>query len=234
MKIGTKSSLSRRTNSEGDAHGRDSKPHRGHLAFDLDGVLLDSESNRDWLDHALEAALDELGVEAADPVLAELYPPTVERILAVADELDLAAERLWRVRNAHYVQGKLAAIDSGELQPYDDVEALYELAGSHDLHVISNSPARVVEAFIDTYGFDDLFEVRIGRGERLDDLERLKPDPYMYHQLVERLDGAEPEVYVGDTETDRAFAEVTGMRFVHLTRDQCGIASLRSLPDLLE
>lgn len=196
-------------------------------------MLLDSESNRDWLDHALEAALDELGIEPSDPVLARLYPPTVERIRAVADDLDLPAERLWRVRNAHYVRGKLTAIASGELRPYNDVEALYELAGNHDLHVISNSPTRVVEAFIDTYGFDDLFGVRIGRGEELDALERLKPDPYMYHQLVERLDGAEPDIYVGDTETDRTFAEVTGMRFVHLTRDRRGIASLRSLPDLL-
>lgn len=205
-----------------------------HLAFDLDGVLLDSETDRDWLHRALAAALDELGLDPNDAVLAELYPPTVERIHAVADELGLPAERLWRVRNAHYVRVKLAAIESGELEPFDDVETLYELAGDHRLHVISNSPGRVVESFVETYGYDDLFEVRIGRGEALEDLERLKPDPSMYHRLVERLDGTAPDVYVGDTETDRAFARATGMRFVHLTRDERGVRSLRSLRDRLE
>lgn len=205
-----------------------------HLAFDLDGVLLDSETDREWLDRALAAALHELGLDPSDAVLAALYPPTVERIQAVAGELGLPAERLWRVRNAHYVRVKLAAIETGELEPFDDVEALYELAGDHQLHVISNSPGRVVEAFVDTYDYDDLFEVRIGRDEALEDLERLKPDPYMYHRLVERLDGAAPDVYVGDTETDRAFARATGMRFVHLTRDERGVRTLRSLRDRLE
>lgn len=205
-----------------------------HLAFDLDGVLLDSETDRDWLDRALAAALDELGLEPSDAVLAELYPPTVERIRAVAGELGLPAERLWRVRNAHYVRVKLAAIASGELEPFDDVEALYELTGDHQLHIISNSPGRVVEAFVDTYGYDDLFEACIGRDEALEDLERLKPDPYMYGRLVERLDGGAPDVYVGDTGTDRAFARATGMRFVHLTRDERGVRTLRSLRDRLE
>lgn len=205
-----------------------------HLAFDLDGVLLDSETDRDWLDRAFAAAIDELGLDPSDAGRAELYPPTVERIQAVAGELGLPAKRLWRVRNAHYVRVKLAAIESGELEPFDDVDALYEFAGDHRLHVISNSPRRVVEAFVDTYGYDDLFGACLGRGEGLEDLDRIKPHPYLYHRLVERLDGPAPDVYVGDTETDRAFARATGMRFVHLTRDERGVRTLRSLRDLLE
>jgi phosphoglycolate phosphatase len=204
-----------------------------HLAFDLDGVLLDSETDRGWLDRALAAALEELGLDPSDGVLAELYPPSVDRIEAVAGELGVPAERLWRVRNAHYVRGKLAAIESGALEPFADVDALYELAADHQLHVISNSPGRVVEAFVDTYGYDDLFEVCIGRGEELEDLERLKPDPYLYHRLLDRLEGTAPDVYVGDTETDRAFARATEMRFVHLTRDERGVRTLRSLRDRL-
>lgn len=205
-----------------------------HLAFDLDGVLLDSESDLGWLDRALEGALTELGVEPTDEALEALYPPTVERIVAAAAELGLPAERLWGVRNEHYVEAKLAAIESGELAPFDDVVTLYGLADRHDLHVISNSPERVVRAFVEAYGYDDLFDARIGRLEGLEDLRRLKPDPHMYHRLVAELGGAVPAVYVGDTESDRAFAESTGMRFVHLTRDGRGVATLRSLPEMLE
>lgn len=203
------------------------------LVFDLDGVLLDSETDRAWLDRALKAALDELERSAAEAVRAALYPPTVEGIRGVAAQLDLSPDRLWQVRNAHYVRVKCDAIESGELAPFEDVEGLSELGSEHDLHIASNSPTVVVDAFVETYGFDDLFGICIGRGERLADLDRLKPDPYLYRQLVDRLDGEAPDVYVGDTETDRAFAAATGMRFAHLTRDNRGVESLRDLPALL-
>lgn len=205
-----------------------------HLVFDLDGVLLDSESDLGWLERALDAALDELGVPANGSAREALFPPTVEGIHAVAAELDLAADRLWRVRNDHYVRGKCEAIESGELEPFADVGSLYELAPRHDLHIISNSPTVVVDAFVETYGFDDLFGVRLGRREELEALARLKPDPHLYHQLVDRLGSATPDAYVGDADTDRAFAAATGMRYVHLTRDERGVETLAALPELLE
>lgn len=212
-----------------------------HLVFDLDGVLLDSESDLTWLDRALEAALVELEVPDTELARSRLYPATVERVRELAAEFGVDAERLWTVRNAHYVRVKLAAIESGELAPFDDVEVLGDLAAGHDLHIVSNSPQAVVDSFVETNGFERWFDVRLGRGETLEDLDRLKPARYPYEVLVERIgDGdpprvaADPLVYVGDTETDRAFAERTGMRFVHLTRDRRGVGSLRELAALLE
>lgn len=204
-----------------------------HVAFDLDGVLLDSERDHAWLDRALVAALEELELPADDDTLGALYPATVGRITELADELGLDPERLWDVRNAHYVRVKRSAIESGELRPFDDVEALYELAERHDLHVVSNSPETIVRSFVDTYGYEGLFDVLIGRGERLEDLHRLKPDPHPYERLVDALDGARPAVYVGDSDTDRAFAEATGMRYIHLPRDGRGVESLAALQPML-
>ena len=205
-----------------------------HLAFDLDGVLLDSERDLTWLDRALADALEELGLPADEDALSGLYPPTVERVTAVAERAGIDPDRLWEVRNAHYVRAKRSGIESGELAPFDDVGGLYGLVDRHELHIISNSPQTIVETFVDTYGYDDLFDVLIGRGERLEDLDRLKPAPDPYRRLVASLDGAEPAVYVGDTETDRAFAETTGMRFVHLTRDGRGVRGLDALPTMLD
>lgn len=203
------------------------------LVFDLDGVLLDSGTDLAWLDRALEAALNELDRPASESVREALYPPSVASIRTVAARLDLSPERLWQVRNAHYVRVKCDAIASGELVPFADVEGLPELAADHDLHILSNSPTAVVDAFVETDGFDDLFGIRIGQGPDLADLDRRKPDPYLYHQLVDRLDGETPDVHVSDTNTDRAFAATTGMRFVHLSRDGHGVGSLSALPALL-
>ena len=201
-----------------------------HLAFDLDGVLLDSESDLGWLDRALAAALEDLGLRTDGPVREALFPPTVEDVEAAADAADVAPQRLWEARNARYVEGKLEAMRTGEIGPFDDVEALYGLADRHELHVISDSPERVVDAFVEAFGYDDLFGVAVGRGESLEDLRRLKPNPHPYRRLVRALDGAEPAAYVGDTATDREFAAATGMRFIHLTRDDVGLRSLRELP----
>lgn len=204
-----------------------------HLVFDLDGVLLDSESDRAWLDRALDAALDELGLPATSANRSRLYPVDVAGFHALADDVGVNVERLWEVRHDHYLREKLGAIESGELAPFDDVVVLGELVGTHVLHIISNSPQTVVEAFVTTYGYEPWFDVRLGRDATLEGLQRLKPDPYQYHELVDRLETPASFVYVGDTETDRAFAEATGMRFVHLTRDGRGVESLRALPNLL-
>jgi phosphoglycolate phosphatase-like HAD superfamily hydrolase len=108
------------------------------------------------------------------------------------------------------------------------------LTATHQLHTISTSPQAIVETFVETYGFETWFDVCLGRDSTLEGLRRLKPDPHQYHELVGRLAAPTSLVYVGDTETDRAFAEATGMRFIHLSRDERGVESLRALPKLLE
>lgn len=206
-----------------------------HLVFDMDGVLLDSASDLSWLDRALDGALEALGLPATDESRSRLFPVSVDQIDELAHQLDVEAERLWAVRDDHYVRAKLEAVRSREIEPFDDASVLPELAKSHDLHIISNSPQVIVDAFVETNGFDALFDVRLGRVDGdLKGLHRLKPDPSFYHELIDHLDGSESLVYIGDTESDRTFAEATGMHFIHLTRDQRGTASLRAVPALLE
>lgn len=201
------------------------------LVFDLDGVLLDSESDLDWLHSALDATLESLGVPVTPDNRDRLSPGNLSAIPRVADSWGLSPEEVWRVRNDHYLDAKLSAIESGTIGPFADVEAI-ESDGLPARHIISNSPQVVVEAFVDRNGYAGLFEERLGRGDTLEWLDRLKPSRYFYDALVAATRADGDFLYVGDTETDRTFATTTGMEYFHVDRFQGdGLWSLRDRLD---
>jgi phosphoglycolate phosphatase len=193
-----------------------------HLIFDLDGVLLDSETDLSWLTDALERTLGEFDVPATDEAITALGPTRVRDFESVAEAFGVDTETLWEVRNRNYLAAKVRAIEEGSLRPFPDVERLRDLRPRHDLHVISNSPQEVVETFVVRYDLDDLFEVRVGRGSALDDLSRLKPDEYLFERFaaeVEAVEGdGEAYLYVGDSESDWEFARNVGIPYVHVIR----------------
>ncbi|MFB6300390.1 MAG: HAD family hydrolase [Halobacteriales archaeon] len=187
------------------------------VAFDLDGVLLNSEQDLSWLDRALSATLEELDLPVTEGNKDRLWPADVAKIERTAAQFGIAAERLWKVRNRHYTETKVAAIESGELEPFDDIDHLYTLDGPFG--IISNSPETVVERFVDVYDLEDLFTILIGRGADLQDLNRLKPEPHFYRELIAATDqSASRYVYVGNAESDRTFANRTGMEYIHVDR----------------
>lgn len=189
------------------------------LVFDLDGVLLDSESDLRWLRTALDATLESVGIDVTPENRRRIAPGNLRVLPTVAKSWDLAPEKLWRVRNDHYLDVKLSAIDSGAIGPFRDVEAI-EDDWLPTRHIISNSPEAVVEAFVDRNGFTGLFGERIGRGDGFEWLDRLKPARYFYEVLRTATDENDGYLYVGDTETDREFAERTGMDFYHVDRSE--------------
>lgn len=195
-----------------------------HVIFDLDGVLLDSESDLSWLEDALDATLRDLDLPVTPAARERLGPGRLRSLDEVAASFGVDPDRLWRVRNRNYTDAKLAAIERRDLEPFPDVARLEALRPAHDLHVISNSPQSVVDAFVAEYGLEDRFDVRIGRGPTREDLAELKPDGAFFHRFCERVEAVEgPDengryVYVGDTEGDREFARNVGIEYVHLAR----------------
>jgi phosphoglycolate phosphatase len=74
-----------------------------------------------------------------------------------------------------------------------------------------------VDYFIKEYGFEDLFHFGIGRGDGLGDIQRMKPHPFLFSKVKNHINAA-CIYYIGDTDTDRLFAERTGMMYLSLDR----------------
>ncbi len=198
------------------------------IAFDLDGVLLDSERDLEWLERAIGAALKELGIRVTGENLKKLYPGGIRELEDSFADLPAPPEKVWRVRDKHYVAEKLEMIRQGKLRPFPDVEALYDLKKRYGLGIISNSPQEIVDQFVSTYNLEGLFQAWIGRGSELVDLGRIKPEPDLFYALEEKM-GKGNYLYVGDRENDEKFAKNAGMEFLYLTRDGKGFGDLTEL-----
>ena len=202
------------------------------VIFDLDGVLLDSESNLDWLNRAIENALEELGIPVNRENIEKLFPGDLQVFEAEVKNFPHSPEKIWKIRDKHYVKEKLEMIDAGDLKPFSDVNSLTKLRSVYSMGVISNSPYEVVDRFVRAHDLEDFFEAWVGRGTHLNSLKKIKPAPYLFHKLKKRI-GDGRFHYVGDREVDRKFAENTGMEFIHLTRTDEGFKSLDEVVDYL-
>ncbi len=203
-----------------------------YVIFDLDGVLLDSESDLEWLNRALKRALEELGVPPTEDNLGKLYPGGLDEFEESVREFPGTPEEIWRVRDRHYVAEKVSMIQKGQLKPFSDVSYLERLKPEYSLAVISNSPAEVVDLFLKNYDLIDLFTAWIGRGSKLEDLKKIKPNPYFFEEIKRKL-GEGQYWYVGDRESDAEFAEKAGIDFLYLTRNEEGFHDLKELVDYL-
>lgn len=190
------------------------------VGFDMDGVLLDSESDPSWLDRALDAALEEVGLPATEEDRRALYPGRIHDFESTAAALGVDADELWAARTRNYTREKVAAVETGEIPVFDDVEALARLEGRPFL--ISNSPQEVVDAVLATGKLPVEFDPAVGRGQDRAALEEIKPATSFYERVREER-GAGTYVYVGDDGNDREFAARTGMGYVHLDRDDRGL-----------
>lgn len=185
------------------------------VIFDLDGLLLDSESDYTWLNQALDETLEELGLPATDAYRSALYPVNEPEFSSIAREGGLSPESLWDLRDKNYCRVKREWIESHKLVPFPSVDSLYELRPGHDLHIISNSPQSIVDVFVETFNYSDLFTHGIGRSTEFSALDTLKPAPDFFHALRAKRDATTDRyVYVGHSETDEQFASNAGIPYL--------------------
>lgn len=203
------------------------------ISFDLDDVLIDTESNLNWLHKSFKKTLAEYGIDSSQENLQKFHSKNLHRFDMVSKEFGVKPEELWETRNGNYIKEKIKAMKNRELIPFPDVNSLYKLKGSYGLTIVSDSPQEVVEFFIGEFNYEDLFDFGIGRGSKFEDLKKLKPAAHPFKKLKGIIQ-YDKIIYVGDSEKDREFAENTGMEFILLSRaEDKGFNSLDAIVDYL-
>jgi phosphoglycolate phosphatase len=200
--------------------------------FDLDGVLLDSETNLSWLETAIKKTLNHFKIKNYDEYVSHLHFNNIKQFNDCCLNLGIDPEIFWPVRNTNYIDEKMKAMMQGTIKPFDDVDDIYQLQHQYQIGIISNSPQEIVDGFVSLFDYTDLFSVNIGRGNTLWDIEHLKPDPYLYDKVRIRTE-AEAFIYIGDRESDREFAQKTDMIYYHLQRFSNDSDGYRTLTEII-
>ncbi len=203
------------------------------VVFDLDGVLLNSESNLSWFNNSVKKTLNHFNVEYTREYVELFYAMNASNLKEISNQIGVDPIQFWPVRNHFYTAEKLKAMRDTLICPFSDIDYLYHLKNWYELSIVSNSPQCVVDFFIEQNGYADLFLFVIGRGDSLLDIERMKPDPYLFSRVKEKT-LASSFLYVGDTETDRQFAINTGMEFLLINRNKKLEKGFSSLYDLVK
>lgn len=191
--------------------------HTYAIIFDLDGVLLDSESDMTWMKNALIDTLTFFKIPPTEEHIRLLDTKNLSRFPEVAHYFNIEVKELWHIRNKFYTSHKVAAITNEHIRPFPDVTALKPLHTRLELAIISNSPQEVVDAFLKQFQLQHLFTTVVGRSGEYEDIFRLKPHPLLWHKLRPSLH-ASSIIYVGDRASDKEFAQKTGMTFYGLNR----------------
>ena len=177
------------------------------LIFDMDGTLWDSAAN---VAAAWNVGVEEYGYQRKPLTEQDIKSIMGMTMKAIADslfpDLDDAGKaelmKLCETRENAYLSEH-----GGRLYPRlrETMEALKK---NYHLYIVSNCGQGYIEAFLDYYGFRDLFEDY----ECFGNTGRQKSGNI---ELVCERNGVEKAVYVGDIQADLDSARAAGCLFIH-------------------
>jgi phosphoglycolate phosphatase len=196
-----------------------------HVAFDLDGTLIDSRADlATAVNHVLrELALDEIIPETLYGYVGEGARVLVERALGPArrDLVPRALDLFMSWYGAHLLD---------RTRPYPGVvDALEALrARQVALSVLTNKPEGMSRTIVEGLGLEPFFLAVVGG----DSLPVRKPDPAGLEQLRARTATArERMLLVGDSGIDVATARAAGVPFCGVTWGLSPAALLAAEPE---
>lgn len=207
---------------------------RAFVGFDMDGVILDSDTFAagSWIVEAFMKTLHEFGIPETEENARALHISNLrENADAFCEKFGIPdPHMLWACREEHYVDGKLAALEAGQINLFPDVAALEELRADYPLGIASNSPQIVVDRVVPYFSLDRIFRVWIGRGSSLEEICFAKPAPHLLERLKGAL-GSRRGYYVGDQLADTQAAQAALLAPIEIVRNGSG-GDIRSLTEL--
>ena len=177
------------------------------IIFDMDGTLWDSAEN---VANSWNIAMDKVGFKREPITKDDMYRvmgKTMDKIAEILFPFCQGEERAHLLEVCCDVENDYLREHGGQLYPKLR-ETMEILKDTYHLYIVSNCQAGYIEAFLDYYGFHDLFE----------DIECFgnndKPKGENIRLIVERneLDAA---VYVGDIQGDYEATTEAGLPFIH-------------------
>lgn len=187
---------------------------KGTIVFDLDGTLVDSVPDlAGSLDTLMaERGLAPIGVATARRLIGHGIPNLVRRALAERgvewqDETGAAAvKRFTEIYGARVAR---------ETRPYADVETVLERLAAEGwrMAVCTNKMERFARQIVDALALSRFFAVVAGP----DTFGVGKPDPRHLTETAAAAGGAQPVLFVGDSEVDIATGKAAGVPVIALT-----------------
>jgi phosphoglycolate phosphatase len=174
------------------------------LIFDLDGTLIDSQSD---LIHSVNAMLRELGRrELAEETISGYIGHGAPQLVARALGEGCTEEERQRALQFFLSYYELHKLDT--TSAYPGVTETLEKLANWPMAVLSNKPARISVRILEALSLAKYFRVIYGGNS----FETKKPDPLGARTILKEL-GTEPleAMLVGDSEVDVQTARNTGM-----------------------
>jgi len=198
--------------------------HRNYdaIVFDLDGVLLDSVSinHNDWKYRMLRKTLAHFDILDTRQNMEKIYMENLAKNIEMfcRDFGIDKPETLWQIREKNLREEKYQAIRSSEISLFNDVRIVEALSQRHKLGICSNVTQKMLDFSISHFHLNGYFSCWVGRNGDLEDLSRMKPNPYYLNKMIAMLHSTNI-LYVGDREQDRAAARKAGVDFLLLSRN---------------
>lgn len=209
------------------------------FVFDLDGTLIESSTDFEWIYRAVEEGIELAGyrmdgVNLTDKQLGKLagldgfydYMVTCQYIGA-----DYTV--LWPYISHCRAREKLKEVMNGNLEERNGASEILEALRERDIKIglVSNGPDESVDAVVEYFGWDRWLHFFRGVTD-VKDLEHRKPDPWHLEIAKAELHD-DSAVYVGDSVIDVKAAKNADMDAV-LVSPEKGITDLTELLDLVD
>ena len=198
--------------------------HRNYdaIGFDLDGVLLDSvrKDHNVWKYRMLSKTLAYFDIPDTSQNMEKIYMENLAKNIETFCR-DFGIDRpetLWQVREKNLREEKYQAIRSSEISLFPDVRIVEALSRSHTLAICSNVTQEMLDFSVGYFSLGEYFSCWVGRNGDLEDLARMKPNPYFLNKMIAML-GSTNILYVGDREQDRAASRMAGIDSLLLARN---------------